>query len=284
MRPKKLELGVLNVTTHPHDDETYVGLFSKAKRQHITSKFYGSKHAMLASFFEVKNKPPGLKSMRVFAGVVNCYTDFDKTKPWLNIARGTEAEPEEVENVSLPKELKPEYEAFQFLFLADKHRIVFERIFGVSSVVRVFSGLLSAVTENEVTVTAEQDREALEAILTLHRLNSLAIRISRPNADDFGSYDQDIEERLKRQMAAEIVIELKAEKGSAGLQPDERTVETAKVALHNGNVIGKGLEEDGTAVTRATENHPLVDVSKYVGQLSPKVLMDRVRSLLNKIF
>ena len=222
----------------------------------------------------------------MFWGTINTYTDFDRSKPWLNLKRGAAADEDELDAIELPEDLKPEYRSFQFVFSPTTHRFVYERLLGPSSARRALDRILNHVSsENEpVTVVVEQSKQGLDAILGLATLRSLTIQITRPNPDDFGAYDAEIERRLREQGASKVQIELTASEGdNGGLVPDERTLATANVALSDGSVQSKGLDDEGKAVTLRTTDHPLHVVSSFVGELTKRLFVERARSVLDKI-
>ena len=182
--------------------------------------------------------------------------------------RGEVAEPSEVAAVQLPEDLKPAMKQAFFAFAPKSHRFVFELTsgMGVQSVCRALRLILNSPKVRgelpEVTVNIEQERDTLERIFGMQVLRHLRIMVNRPNPDDFGSEDAEVEQRLERQRARKLTMTLDSEKNQ-GLTPDDDTKKLARLAMSNGRVHAEGVGKMGTTERISTENHPLIQTTLY---------------------
>ncbi len=258
-----MQLAVLNITTHPHSPARYVDLFLRAKQQRIAGLAHGERQLMISSF----SRSAASTDVELWTGHLNSFVDFDRNAPWLNVERGEAAAPDELESVQLPDDLKPSMKQALFSFAPNSHRLVFELVsgHGIRAVRRAIQGILNHPKVRgelaEVTVTIEQERETLERIFALPTLNHLRILVTRPNPDDFGDEDEEVERRLERLNARRLTVTLDSEKGH-GLTPDEETRKLARSAMSNGRVYAEGVGSAGKEKI-STVDHPLVEAAMY---------------------
>jgi hypothetical protein len=135
-----------------------------------------------------------------------------------------------------------------------------------------------------VDVSIMSSREQIDLVLDINVLKRIMIVIQRPNADDFGDLEQEIEERMNNQHARKLQIGYESIPGQS-LAPDEQTRNEATVASRNGEVIAYGKNAEGVAESRSTADHPVVQSEKYDPDLmSEQGAFVRVaRTLLGRI-
>ncbi|MFY0523054.1 DUF4747 family protein [Archangium gephyra] len=252
---KTIRIGALNIKTIPHSPETYISLFDNAQKRRTATNFRGNNYAIIGEFSLF---PDSEKNNPIYFGKINCYTDFDLDRPWFDKAAGKEASEEEL--ASIPRNLRPEFKAIEFVFFPLRHRLFFRLDLSHSSIKRIIQEILIQNKQrsdvHQIDVQIEQQSEHLENIFNLKELRKLEIVISRPNPDDTGKYDKIIKERLSKQKAAKLTTVLEAEHGQS-LDPDPETRKMATLALSDGVVRGHGLDEKGRVIDKSTEKHPL---------------------------
>ncbi|MRG95592.1 DUF4747 family protein [Polyangium spumosum] len=285
MRPKRMQVAVLNITTHPHTPAQYIELFLRAKQERVVGLAHGDRHAIVSSFSKSTSN-----DIELWTGHLNSFVDFDPKAPWLNVERGEAAAPNEVASVQLPEDLKPSMKQAFFAFAPQSHRFVFELDSGLGahSVCRAMRLILNNKKVRgelpEVTVTIEQERETLERIFEMQTLKHLRIMVTRPNPDDFGDEDEEIERRLERQRARKLTLTLDSEKGQ-GLTPDDETRKLARLAMSNGRVFAEGVGPKGPQKI-STENHPLIGTTLYnaVTTLKDVAFVQAAKEVLTSVF
>ncbi len=263
-----MQVAVLNITTHPHSQETYIELFQRAKDLKIGGLSHSNRYAMITQF----SAASPLRD--IYTGTLSTFTDFDRNAPWLDTGSGEAATSSKVEAIRLPQDLKPDLKQIPFAFVPRSHRFVFEleRI-GVKAAYRAISAILNHPlvlgTLSEVVVSVVQAREPLDRIFEASNLRHLEILVNRPNPDDFGDSDDDVAERLERQHATRITVIMDGER-EVGLKPDPGIRKLADAAITDGHVRAVVVKPSGGTEKISTDDHPLVGVTNYDPATTPK--------------
>jgi hypothetical protein len=282
-RLQLIRIAGLNIKTDPHSPDIYADMLKRAADARIAVNYRGNHYGSIG---EITDESEG--ELSVLRGSINTFIDFDKTKSWYNIKSARPAEKDEVTTIKLPEHLRPEHSQIPFIFFPKYHRMFFQTILAPYSMMRLVHSVLNNPSvkpgASEVEVYVEQDQEQLERIFKMTELRKLEIIITRPNPDDIGDFESEIKERLAEQSARRMRTTLEAERGE-GLKPDETTRKLAKVALSDGSVTGRGVDESGRVVTASTSSQPLVITLSFNPETTPfaKALIDAGRRALARI-
>lgn len=268
-----IPLAGVNIVTHPHSSQGYVDLLTTMfnERRHVPMR--GAQHLMLGEL-----KP--ISDAGVDAGLFGRLYRFvhvDKDAPWFNVTRHDEATREELSRISLPDELRPNTETFDFVFYPRGHSFYINtrsgnrvngkrHSIGVGQVVKLLKTLASLPAIEQrfgvVEITALPDQEQLERILSIHTLNKLVIEVSKPNPDELGQAQAKVFDRLSGMKARKLKQELLAERHES-ITVDDDTLTLARVAAGNGKVVGYGYTLDNKKVEESTLAKPWTDRVPY---------------------
>jgi hypothetical protein len=273
---------------HPHPEDAYVQMFNRAKTRRIAGQLHGDRFAALASLA----REPDRHGFRT--GRLSTYVDIDPDRPWLDTETNDLADEGKVRAIVLPKNLKPQYEAVEFLFHAEKHFLfIANPRFSPSSFARALTNILNTASVNKsdgaVTVTAVQEHETLDLIFGIRRLGFLEITVTRPNGDSLKPAGERVRERMKAANALRMTERYYGDR-KKGLVVDQDMRDAAEVALENGEVNARGWDAEGTLVKESTANHPMEHRTKYdPGEESEAVAFRRevrpfLARLLERIF
>ena len=232
------------------------------------------------------------KQEGIFLGTIARFTEIDPNLPWFDAETLDEADDLLVRQVEIPENLKPNYVPFSFIFDPQHHTLVFETYsrgqrISPKIVSKYFSQLVATSPElnyEEIIVNLVQDKDRLEDVVNLASLKRLIIVLERPNADDLGGLDEEVEERLRRINARSLEQKFEASEGQS-LAPDNQTMQLARVAVANGNVISHGKTIEGTTVDRSLSEHPLIEKLSFDPDemLDTQALRALAARVINKI-
>ncbi|NJB68770.1 hypothetical protein GGQ74_002443 [Desulfobaculum xiamenense] len=266
-RLNKLEIAVLNITTHPHSPERYLELFKDAFNLKLPIKYRGPEYLLLGRHWDIENEQP----LTGIHGVLFKYIDLDLAGAWLDL---TLIEPIKSEDgspiIPIPEDLKPNCQATPFVFLPDGHRLFFftfheQKRFSPALIAKSLSALFNnkSLVEKygEVSVTAESSDETITQILNIPNLTKLSISVTLPNSDDLSKKKEAALARIKRQNAKRAIQEYSGNKHD-GLRPDDETRALMELAKSNGYIKAEGYREQ-IKVTESTSKHPVLILDRY---------------------
>lgn len=289
-RQRSIHVGALNVTLLEHSPRRYIELFQELRRNRLTFRYYGERHAMLAHL----SRGDGNLSHHGMQGLITTFLEIDTQEEWLNTQTGKPAEGDDLAAVQFPDHLKPGLRSFRFVFFPEEHRFFFEtrnaqgKTISPGSMRNILEGLLNqdAIAEHlgPSDITVEPEHEALEAIFRMHRLQRLIVHITRPNADDQDDVESEVLERLRRQNARSHTEELKSADND-GLQPDDEYRTLARVAASNGFVEAHGKDHENRPDFESTKDHPMIESIQYdpETETASGVLRNGARKMLQRI-
>jgi len=202
----------------------------------------------------------------VLAGEIYTYYNLDSSSPWFNIERNEEALDAEIEELSIPGNLKPHLSKFIFVFIPESHRLCVQlrsdaRTLSIIVLAKAFRTLFAFQELEEfgpIEVTPEPSRETVDEILEMPFLHRLHIELLRPNADDDHALELVFLDRLETQSATKMIQDLISEK-DRGLRPDEQTRSLAHIASSNGYVEGYGRNSNDGSIRISTRDTPLIE-------------------------
>ena len=268
----KAEAGALNVRIHPHGDDAYRELFRTAFALKKAVKIRGDRHGMITSLKRIGAKD------ELIRGVLTTFVELDLEGAWLNTDTLEEASNNEVQEIVIPENLRPNLTAFYFAFDVAKHEVIFEhygagkRLTHNSALVffeKLFKDRRIVRKFGDVKVTIVQSRGSVERIFSIPRITELQVYIEKPNADIWdGGFEQTAEDHLDGKRARSMFVRYKADRG-AGIRRDDDLDALVRTSLRNGRSVAKGYGDQGHMVV-TTDRYPRVEQEKY----DPDVLSD----------
>jgi hypothetical protein len=257
----RLEVGAINIAASPHPEGIYRRALDAVANREV--RVHGSDWA------KITQPGPFDDHADWLFGQILVWTQIDATKPWLNKRRNSEATPEEKQQAveSIPRDLEPNFRAFNFIFLEKRHRLVLEYRnefgdhFGAKRAERLFRILLSRLPADfpaEFAVTAVPEDDTVDKIFAIPRLQWIEIFLRRPNADDIGDRAERVKKQLERWGARSQTIGINKAAKEKTLRLGTAVRQTAEVAAINGSFSGGGKDEDGNKVEVSTAEHPKV--------------------------
>jgi hypothetical protein len=256
----KLSVSGLNIRIVDRDKRDYIALFNLLFELREAVRVYGTEHLMMTSFGRTTSS-----AFIKFGGVIGKFVDIPKDSDWLDTDTLKRAKEEQLDEIVIPKNLKPNYESFRFALFEQDHVVAFEVYAdkkGISprSVLKWLKvlALSRAVTEQfgEIQVDLIPDYDLLEQILESDSLKMISMDIRMPNPDglDHAKYEE-IAAKLDELNAEEETLTYKA-RGGHTLTLDDDTKAIAKVAAENGKVTAR-IQENGLTVPVSTSKHPI---------------------------
>lgn len=91
-RQKKISIGAINLTIHPHTTESYVSLFKDAYRLRRKCQVYSDKYGVIRNMYPVQDTEWG----NGFMGEICIFTHIDTDQPWFNEQTNEPATDEEL--------------------------------------------------------------------------------------------------------------------------------------------------------------------------------------------
>jgi hypothetical protein len=266
-----ISAGCLNIAASPHNDpDVYPKLFKAALSSEV--KYWGDKLGRLRRFVK--------RSDGVYEGLLLTYNRVSKSSTWGDTDSGEQLAEDDVEQIPLPPEnLGHDFDRHEFIFYPRKHRAIVEcNTLDIRQWKSLLGHLLTRAGSRlnvRVEVTIVPMRDTIEKLLQMDRVAELTIKLTRPNPDDLESLEAEMVERLTNQNSKSIEIVLSAAKNES-IEPDEETLQLARVAQENGWVRAVGKSK-GRRDVRSTKDHPQLQTTTYRGRL-----VDALRSMANR--
>ncbi len=258
---KKVSIGAVNITMHPHSPLHYAQLFREAKKLRCVSRMAKDKAGLIAST-HYYDKSKGKTS--AITGDLYRFSQIDLEGSWFNTETNQHAEDDELEGVNIPEHLKPNSSRFSYLFFPESHILFYESYYdghslGTQSVLKLIEGVLNNPVLMDkygiIDVTVIPSKEGLSKALSIPRMDKLTMLVKRPNPDNHDNAERKVLKRLNAQNISKYKHEMVSIPGSS-ITPDEDTKTLAKVAARNGSVEVKGRDAQDHPVEYKTQNHP----------------------------
>lgn len=259
-RRSKIEVSAVNIRISADRNRDYAALFDKLVDLKSGVRVHGNTYVAFTNF----DAEDG-------TGIISKYSEIDVDGDWFDIEYFDIASEEDVEDINIPENLRPNFSQFYFSLDEDIHVIAFEiysesKSLSSRSVQKYFDEILQRreirrefglVEADVIKSYGEVDR-----ILSLPKLRELRFTIKRPNSDDIsGDLAAEIEARLREQNAEEYEESISS-RSEDGLSPDERSKKLAVVAAENGQLSAKSVV-NGVTVTHDTTETPLKEVKTF---------------------
>jgi hypothetical protein len=256
---RKVPVFVLNIAANPRDGNVYQRALERASR--IVVQARGNDYARITSPRRNERYP------HILQGQILLWTEIDLDGPWIDLDKGSEIDPDLREKISIPPNARPNFRAFDYVFDELKHQLYFEarndldQTVGPSVVLRVFLGILNRTVIGtewpEIEVTLAPEKDAIERILALPRLNTIFIRVARPNPDAASPEAvARVNAKLNALHAQKLEVKIQRAAGAERITLDKEYHEMAEVGADNGLVKGEGSYADGTKVELSTQDQP----------------------------
>ncbi|GAB2190053.1 hypothetical protein MAH1_16610 [Sessilibacter sp. MAH1] len=213
-REKKIEIGALNITMHPHSPKKYLELFKKAKNLRLIKKIRSDKLGMITSVSYLDRNKFG--DLGPIYGDIYRFTQIQIDGDWFNTKTSDKAEDDDLVDISIPEHLKPNSSRFSYIFFPESHILFYEQYydghtFGHTNAVALIERLFNAPElfddYGKVDVVSMPCKDELEKALGMETLERLDLEIRRPNPDD----QSEAEKEVLRRMNALKVEEQKQE-------------------------------------------------------------------------
>lgn len=267
-RNSKIEVSAVNLRIPAEHERDYKSLILALRKQRRGVRVYGHTYVAISNF-----DPKSLE------GIISKYTEIDIDGEWFDLDDFDAAADDKLEEISIPKNLRPNLSQYYFQLDEEEHVLVYSsysdsKSLSARSMERYFQEILDtqAIKRQFGSVQADvvKSYSEVEKILSLPKLRELRFTIRRPNSDGLGKdLAERIEERLKEQDGDEYQEAIKT-KSSGGLKPNERTKQLGYVAAENGELEAKSLV-NGILTPHTTENAPLVVQETYTKEESEKI-------------
>lgn len=261
-KEKKIEVGAINITMHPHSPESYLSLFNVARRKKIIKRMHSDKYGMIASVMPLDKNRYG--QFGPVHGDIYRFTQLDPKGTWFNTKTSDRAENEDLAAIAIPPHLKPNSSRFTYIFFPEDHILFFEKYYdgntlSYSSAETLIRNIFNdpKITEEygEVDVTLVPCADELMKALAMEKLEKLSFKIRRPNPDHQDEAEKEVLRRMNNLKVAEVNQEYKVIPGQS-IKVDDKLLAEAKVAAKFGKVEAKGKDSGSRPVSYVTSEHP----------------------------
>lgn len=262
-RKRRLTIGVINITMHPHKPERYVDLIKAAVTNRCVSSIGNLQSVLITSVgsFELGNDKPDA----ILRGNLVKFQNIDFDGNWFDTESNAVAAEQDLASVNIPPNLKPNSMFYDFVFFPDKHLLVYEAKSKDSSItpavaVKAFTNIFNqSALQDEfgvIEVTHIPETHLLDNALALKNISNIKLHITRPNADSFAKIERQYLQQMNDGNVAEIIEERRAIKGES-LVIDEDLRNSAKIAEKNGYAEVRGHDSAGKPINFSTLSHPI---------------------------
>ncbi|WP_368648604.1 DUF4747 family protein [Castellaniella ginsengisoli] len=261
-RDRSFEVSGLNIRVHSkHTEDEYEALWRMLHTRRRSS-VWGYDALMIGEVYP----PRGKMEAPYLFGDLYKFLNIDPNDPWFDVARKKPATKEDVSEIVIPDNLKPNFSFCPYIFDLRKHKLYFisksSEGVGVSpSRVKRLIEYLSGAREigdrfNDVNVTILTDRKKVSELLSWEVIRTLEIYIERPNANDKADERRALDKLNGMRANSKRTIWKKA-KGAKSIVVDEETRLLANAAADNGVVKVSGRNQQGVPDKASSESYPM---------------------------
>lgn len=258
----RIDLGILNITIQPHSPERYIELFYDVFKGKFIGKYYGDKQGIISKIVNI-TEDVGALSLR---GEISIFTKIDTDGNWFDVKSLDEADENDLKEINIPANLRPNLTRCNFIFDATNHKMYFENRssnndkFGFKSIERLIYSIFNRekiVNQyGDVAVCLMPEENALERLLSYPQINKFEMRITPPNPDDLADITEKTMRRLNSMNAKNMEQSFSSKTKSQSLELDEETKQLAKIASKNGFVKVIARDAYDRVVQDSTQEHP----------------------------
>ncbi len=264
-RRLKLEVGAINIRLHPHSEDLYRNLFQRLFELRRVANIRGDRSGLITSLGRSRTDSAYIN------GVITTFLEFDSDGKWFNTDTLEEASTNELRQINIPENLRPNSRSYLFRFDVENHEMIFEHYanghrFSHSSALSFIKDLVAderiSSEFGDVKATIVQSRGSIDRIFSISRITDIEIYIEKPNADLWGAdFEEQAEEHLDDKNARSMTVSYKAEQG-LGISRDEDLGRLIRASIRNGRTVAKGYGDSGHEVV-TTDRFPKVVQDKY---------------------
>lgn len=264
-RKIKMSANILNIALHPHSKDIYLDFMRALFKQKGTAQVFGDRMGVISSLSEARI------AAGILEGAITTFLKVDVDGDWFDVVELKEAADADIAKVNIPVNIAPNSVTYFFEFDANTHKLHYQsytdgHTLTPQSARRLFQGLASdlAITKQFglAKVSVVQEREGLDKLFALKRIDEIQITIARPNPDIFADdFEAKIEAHMEQTNARSITVQYNAESGKS-VVPTAEIREVSETALENGQVDVRGRDAVG-AVRLSTKDFPKTLQSKY---------------------
>ncbi|CAM8751179.1 DUF4747 domain-containing protein [Burkholderia pseudomallei] len=267
-RKRMFSVSGINIRVHKkgHSAENYSDLWKLFWAQRVSVRHANTALMIGDVRFEDEENPES-----PIYGYLYRFLDIGKDEPWFDIEQHKQADPKDVNQISIPEKLKASLKEIPYFFDVKKHKLYFvrsEMTTGVSPwmVLKLIQHLGKAqVVVNrlgKVDATILTDQSRLEELYGWQVIKTIEVSIERPNPTDY-----DDEQEVFRRMAARGVSEEKFGYKKAPeadtIVPDDEIKAIVAIGADNGAVHAKGIEATGKPVEISSKDIPRIERAQY---------------------
>ncbi|QSR73464.1 DUF4747 family protein [Aeromonas jandaei] len=265
---KKIEFGAINITTHPHSPEMYLKLFRAARRLESSARLRGDQFGRIGL---IKKLDDSQKEPGPIEGEILKFTDIDIEGEWFNVKSKSVATEDDMADIYIPENLKPNLSRFSFIFFPVEHILIYEGYYDGKTLPPTLAETFFEKILNHpelkdkfgpVFVTHIPEANIIDKMLSLKGITNLTLITKRPNPDDLITTERKVHDRLKKWNASQEERTLKSIDGDE-LHLDSELKLEAKVAAKNGIVELKHYNYEGVKKTLSTKDHPMRRTEYY---------------------
>lgn len=271
---------MINISSNKRGFEKYKKLFDMAYNLKTPIRTRGESYMILQS--------RGLKFVdgneTYIMGTIARFTELDIDGKWFDIEELDEANDEDLEDINIPENLRPNMKSYYYLFDTTKHKFIFEHYgeAGILPTTQVETFLKTLFNHKkikqvfgQIEVNVVSNLTSVEKLFSLATITKVQIEINRPNPDDLGDLEKKIEERLRNTNTRRIVEEYTVTPGQS-IEADDYMKSMAQVSTINGYTRVNGRDENGVSQKISTKEFPATEGIKYnPGESSPIVEFKR---------
>ncbi|KRW80859.1 DUF4747 family protein [Marinobacter sp. P4B1] len=257
---KKIEVSGLNIrlTTKNHTSEDYVDLLKFVQRLGIQGKIAGNDWGELRGISQERDYIQDY----CFSGDILRFTVIGG---WFDTENNSQVSDRDLKKISIPEKFRANGQRLSFLFFPEHHLLFFEayadgKRLGPTSCERLMKDIFSDSRVREkfgdIEVTKIPDRDSLDEAFEIYLMETLSLRINRPNPDGFAENERRVLERMARLNVRTIESSYKSVRDE-GIDVDEDLRSEADIAARNGKVYLKGKDDEGRKKEFDTSEHPV---------------------------
>lgn len=231
---------IINVILHPHSPKTYINLFEEILNNKTKTKYRNY-------FYELKSFDK--REENVYYGEFISFFDLSSEKHWINKNSLTEEKKESQEKHLENLPIRPQGKIYKFVFFPNVHKLLLISDDPVMFVDRLKEIIKQIRPEYSYEIIVRQKKESIAKILELNNIQKININIFRPNPDVMDEEPDFMEKENIEKMKLELI--------GKNLIITDKTQRLMTLALENGSITAKGLNEDNQKITISTNTIPL---------------------------
>jgi hypothetical protein len=200
------------------------------------------------------------------------FLNIDPNDPWFDVKKKKPATDEDVSEIVIPDNLKPNFSFCPYVFDLKNHRLYFivKSGQGVSAPLVRVKRLIEYLSNSQqiidrfktVNVSIIKDKQKVSELLAWNVIRTLEIYIERPNSDEGGDEKKALNKLNSMGANSERTVWRKA-RDVKSIVIDDETRRLANVAADNGVVKVTGRNRAGLPDRASSESYPMHSRATY---------------------